>query len=200
MLSPLAEHPEPVTSPLNPTRSKNVREDQLSGATQSIDSQLVCEGRTNKRGSIASNTRRPNNKESPKRKRVYLRPRQLDTHEVNKTILAEHTVSTLVPRPNQELRMSISSKQSTSVATLYQETIVLEAAASQDVQHQRAKQVLDYSSGILQPLGPLQAAKRPACKHGDVNAHTLVALEFVQSNSQCNLRHSAGDTCEEQIP
>ena len=164
------------------TSINKTRDDQLGGTTQPLDPQPAREGPANERSNIAGNSSRPNEEESLGVKRVCLRSGEPDIQEVNATALAEHAISSSVFRPDQELRMPISLQQSTGITILHQETSAQEAAASQDRQPLKAKQVLDRSGGILQPRGSLVTVEGPAREGSGVCCHTSVASESGRSD------------------
>ncbi|KAA8623698.1 hypothetical protein PtrV1_05004 [Pyrenophora tritici-repentis] len=99
-----------------------------NGMIQPSDSPGACEGRAHERGGVDAHTqvasksvhrhvKRPNDGESPERKRVCLQSGKPDTNGVNEIASTEHAIFTSVSRPDQEPYMPTSSDQFASVGT-----------------------------------------------------------------------------------
>ncbi|KAF2844734.1 hypothetical protein T440DRAFT_512026 [Plenodomus tracheiphilus IPT5] len=108
------------------TSVSKTREDQLGGATQSLDPQSACKGPVNGRVNVvgdlsvvqkAPQRKRPNVGESHEGKRICLASGQRGTPEFNGTMSAKDAISTPISVPNQEPCMSTSPEQSAGVET-----------------------------------------------------------------------------------
>jgi hypothetical protein len=99
-----------------------------NGMIQPSDSLVACERQADERSDVDTHTqvasrplqrnvKRPNDEESPERKRMRLEFRQADPHGANETMLAEHAISTLISVPDQEPCMPTSPEQSAGVET-----------------------------------------------------------------------------------